>query len=469
MTDTDQASPFAELANRNLHSKRGFDAVLEYLPQLRGRKRAELYREMAHGDALVGAILFAIEMVLRQVDWTVEPANPEGEGPSDSDIERADFLNSCMLDMSHSWEELISDALTMLAFGHSYLEIVYKRRETPDPMAEAERRSRFPDGRIGWRKFSLVPQETITDWDLDEHGGVQAAIQGNVYGSERVAIPIAKAVLFRTDSRTAQGTSVLRNVVQAWYHKKRLEELEGIGAERDLAGLPKFVVDVEILDDPNRSAEYEKIVSNLRVDEQHGLILPGKTNEEGKLEPLADFELISSAGAKQFDTNSLIGRYSREIAMSLLQDVIMLGHERVGTQALASEKRDLSDTALQAWLNGISGVLNTHAVPRLFALNGESLENLPTLEPGELRPTDVAEFAEAMNKLSGAGFVFTGDEDVEAVIRRRLGLPPALPEDQRPEPENKPEPELKPEPEEPEPPAAEELEAPPGSATGPDE
>jgi phage gp29-like protein len=170
------------------------------------------------------------------------------------------------------------------------------------------------------------------------------------------------------------------------------------------------------------------MVRNLRRDEQEGVVLPGAVNDAGELKPLAQLELLASSGARQFDTSAIISRYSREIAVALLQDIVLLGHEKVGTQALASEKRDLSDTALQAWLNTLAAVLNTHAVPRLFALNGESLENLPVLQPGELRPTDVEEFAAALKDISTAGFTFTGDEDVEATIRRRLGLPPGNPE-----------------------------------------
>ncbi len=383
-------TPYVELANRNLHQRRGYDR-LEYLPQLRGRQAAEIYREMSQGDALVGAILFAIEMVLRQVEWTVEPATSQENGTaSEEDIRRADFLNECKDDMSHSWEELISDALTMLPFGHAYMEIVYKRRETPDPMAPAERRSAYADGKIGWRKFTLVPSETISDWTLDEFGGIQGITQGTY--NESTFIPIEKAVLFRTNTRTPRGISVLRTVVQSWYHRKRLQEIEGIGAERDLAGLPVFTVDVDVLSNAARKAEYETMVRNLRRDEQEGVVLPGTVDDEGKLNPIAKLELLSSSGSRQFDTDKIITRYGREIAVALLQDVVLLGHEKIGTQALASEKRDLSDTALQAWLNDIAGVLNNHAVPRLFALNGEDLENLPSLEPGELRPTDVEEF-----------------------------------------------------------------------------
>lgn len=425
-TEQEKETPFVELANKRLYSPTGYDRY-DFLPQLRGRRQVELYREMAENDALIGAILFAIEMVLRRVEWEVQPAIKPGQrSPTPEDMERADFLNTCKEDMSHTWEELISNALSMLTYGHAYLEIVYKRRETDDVEAPAEQRSRFPDGKIGWRKFVLVPQETIEGWEVDDHGGVNAAVQGGLYGAARVCIPIEKAVLFRTSSNCPQGKSVLRRVVESWYYRKRIREIEGIGIERDLAGLPVFYLDADIMANSSRLAEYQEIVRNLRRDEQEGVLLPGILNDAGELKPTAKLELLSTGGQRQFNTTEVINRYAREIAVSLLQDVVLLGHEKVGTQALASEKRDLSDTALQAWLNDIAAVINTHAVPRLFALNGESLQDLPKLVPGELRPTDVEEFANAIRNAASGGFVFADDADVEAEVRRRLGLPAML-------------------------------------------
>ena len=46
----------------------------EFVPELRGRKGCEVYREMSENDDIIGAILFAIENLIRQATFDVRPA-----------------------------------------------------------------------------------------------------------------------------------------------------------------------------------------------------------------------------------------------------------------------------------------------------------------------------------------------------------------------------------------------------------
>lgn len=408
------AGLLVEMGNQGLHSPWGFTRE-EFLPQLRGQRASAIYREMSDNDPIVGSVLFAIEMLLRRVDWEVEPG-----GEEKVDLDAADFLATCLDDMSHSWPDFVADVLTMLPFGFAFTEIVYKRRNGPKG-TDASQRSRFKDGKIGWRKFMLIPQDTVQNLVFDEHGGVQGITQQA--GGSLVTIPIEKGLLFRTQTRKPMGRSVLRNAYLPWYMKKRIEEVEGIGIERDLAGLPVMYLDPSIVADAARKTEYETIVRNIRRDEQEGVVLPVQFDENGN--KLVELVLLTSGGARQFDTNSVIARHARNIAMTLLQDVIMMGHEKVGTEALAGEKRDLSDTALSAWLDDIAGILNTHAVPRLLELNGwGDLEQPPEIKPGDLREEDILGFSEALKNIAAAGFSLASDPEVENFVRRRLGLPP---------------------------------------------
>ena len=61
----------------------------EFLPELRGKRGIEVYREMSENDDVVGAILFAIEMLIKQTNWNVQP-----RGASAKDREAAEFVES---------------------------------------------------------------------------------------------------------------------------------------------------------------------------------------------------------------------------------------------------------------------------------------------------------------------------------------------------------------------------------------
>jgi hypothetical protein len=47
----------------------------EFLPELSGRRGIETYKEMASNDEIIFAMLYAIEMLLRQTKFNFEPAS----------------------------------------------------------------------------------------------------------------------------------------------------------------------------------------------------------------------------------------------------------------------------------------------------------------------------------------------------------------------------------------------------------
>jgi hypothetical protein len=133
----------------------------EFLKDLQGRKGVEVYREMAENDDIVGSILYAIEMLIRQVSWSVQPG-----GPTPKDQEAAEFIYQCMDDMQDTWTDTISEILSFLTYGWSAHELVYKRRagKSRDPKLN----SKYSDGLIGWQKIPIRAQETLWEWLYDD-------------------------------------------------------------------------------------------------------------------------------------------------------------------------------------------------------------------------------------------------------------------------------------------------------------
>ena len=55
----------------------------EFLPALIGKRGIQAYYEMSENDDVVGAILFAIEMLVRQCDWNIEPGGNTAKDKED--------------------------------------------------------------------------------------------------------------------------------------------------------------------------------------------------------------------------------------------------------------------------------------------------------------------------------------------------------------------------------------------------
>lgn len=397
----------------------------EFLPALRtGRKAVQVYREMSHNDPIVGALIFAITQLIKGVDYKVVPANESKEGR-----EAADFLDSCKDDMSHSWGDFIAEVCSMLPYGWSWHEIVYKRRIGPWEK-DASKRSKHTDGRIGWRKLPIRSQETLMRWVFDDSGDVKAMVQVAPPRYQTTVIPIEKSLLFRTDvsKGNPEGRSLLRNSYRPWYLKKRLEEFEAIGIERDLAGMPVARVPADYLS-PNASPEkkkmvdaFRKMVRGVRRDENEGLIMPTQYDPDTK-QPLFDFELMSSGGSRQFDTTGIIQRYEQRILMTVLADFIMVGHDSVGSYSLHTDKTGMFRAAINSIVENIADVLNRYAVPRLFEVNGWKLTELPRFEPVDVDPPDLAQLASFISSTSAAGMQWFPDPELERFVRDIARLP----------------------------------------------
>lgn len=389
----------------------------EFLLDLRGKKGIETYREMSENDDVVGAILYAIEMLIRQASWSVTPG-----GDTAKDKEAAEFVESCMYDMQDTWTDTLSEILSFIIYGWSYHEIVYKRRmgRTKDPKTN----SKYTDGLIGWRKLPIRAQETLYQWEYDEEDNLIGMTQLPPPRFGLLTIPIEKAMLFRTKSRKGnpEGRSILRNAYRSWYFKKRLQEIEGIGIERDLAGLPVFTapenMNIWDPDDPEMirlRQSMEDMVKNVRVDELAGIVKPFGF----------EFELLSSAGSKAINTSAVIQRYDTAIAMTVLADFIFLGHESVGSFALSSDKTELFSMAIGAYLDIICETFNSQAIPRLIDVNGDhfaGITDYPELSHGDVENADIQRLGVFIKDMVVSGAMIP-DEGLESYLRNIAGLP----------------------------------------------
>lgn len=407
----------------------------EFLPELRGHRAIRKYREMSLNESTIGAILHSMDMLLRAVEWRTEPADDSDEAQRE-----AEFVESVMEDMSHTYEEFISEVLSFLVYGWSYFETIYKRREGLD-QKDPSRRSRFNDGRIGIRKLAPRAQSSLSRWEFDGEGGVAGMYQTPPNaGASEVFIPIEKALLFRTvtANNSPQGMSVLRRAYRSYWFLTNIQQYEAIAIERELNGLPVMKIPSEYLTDSNNAQvrqKYEQIARDVKFNEQGFALLPSDTYEDADGNPtntpLVSFELMASSGTRDIDTGKVITRYQTDIARTVLADFIMLGQSERGSFALSKSKSDLFLRSLEGYLNNIAAVLNRHLLPRLWKLNGLNPDLMPRLVPGEVAPQDLEELGNFVQRIAGAGIPLGGDQDIEDALLETAGLPT----DQREDPD----------------------------------
>lgn len=548
-------TPWTEVGSSGLAQYGGFVRD-EFLHQLQGDRGLKIYREMYDNDAVIGALVFAIQMLIRKVEWRVEPpeaatveeiveerlaekqrlkeeqqmksmmamqppvapgvesgaqdgsvpqngqnpqsppasppafasplptrpvppihkplrgrepmgkkpvtkattgsafgaiaANPPmgidpesgepleyalDESPEIDENERkgmelAVLIETALFDMGTSWHDILSEIVTMIVFGFSFFEIIYKKRNGSN-LDDPDQSSHFDDGKIGWAKWGGRAQETVFRWEFDDNGQLLGMWQMAPPKFKMVYIPINKALLFRTTTYKGnpQGRSLLRSAYRSWAILRRIQEFEAIGVERDLGGLPIVYVPYQMMtasatpEERQTLAEIKQMVRNVRRNEQEGIVFPMAFDTGGSNKELYKFELLSSPAKRQFDVDKIIRRYEQRIAMVVLADFILLGHDSVGARSLGDTKTELFTSAIEAILSAIADVINMNAIPRLLELNGEDPALSPKLTFGKLGAVSLTEVANMITSMSTAGFDLSTDAQMEDSLRQKAGLP----------------------------------------------
>lgn len=405
--------PFTEIGVTGLKHFSG-QLYEEFLRDLQGDQGRRIYIQMSLNDPIIAGLLFAVEMPMREVSWFFEPATNSPE-----DIRAAEFLESARTDMSHSWADFISQVLSMLVFGWSYFEIVYKRRRGMD----SDPPSIHSDGLIGWRKFAFRAQDTLQRWEIDDNGGIRGLWQQTMYPSYSLTfIPISKSILFRTrtDKNSPEGRSILRAAYRSYYFRSNLETLEGIALERMGAGFPVVYLPQSYTNNDLTAAR--DAVRKIRVDEQMGLTFPGPkatAEKDGWL-----FELVSPPSSRGVATGfaEAIVRHRSEMLISVLASFIALGTQNVGSFALSRDQRDFFQVALEGWGNMIGDTFDRFASLPLLRLNRIPFTSVPKLKHTDIGQADLKTLSLYIQSLGNAGFI-QPDPELEDWLRRAAGFP----------------------------------------------
>lgn len=380
----------------------------EFLKELKGKKAIRKYTEMRDNNAVIGAVMYAVEQTLRDVKIKVKPADE-----SETAKREAEFLEQVINDMDHSLDDHISEALSFLTYGFAWFEVVWKVRGGPSE--NGKKNSKYTDGRMGVKKLAIRAPWTVDSFEVDiKSGDILGMWQENSWGRESVMIPTYKSLYYRTTSlnNDPSGRSVLRNAYVSYTYLNKIQDYEAIAIERELHGIPVGRMPADYLsadateEQASLRSKFEAILRDVKKNDQGFVLLPSDlyVDADGKptTQRLMDIELITANGSRSIDIDPVIKRYQHDIARSVMAEFMMLGGGGGGSYALSKSKTDLFLRSLESYINTIVDVLNKQLVERLWQLNGLPFETMPYLEAGDVAPHDLKEISSFLRNLNGA-------------------------------------------------------------------
>lgn len=341
----------------------------DYLREWNMPQKALTIDEMIRNTSVIGALRFAIEMSMRGVDWWFESDNEE-DG-------RVEFAQEALNNLSGSWADHVSDSILAVFYGWSMFTITYE----------------MVNGRALWRKFKPLKHTTLMRWSFDEDGSLAGMYQWPTDWPEQ--IPIERMVVYKIRSNygNPEGESILRPAYPDYYYARNFKSLEGIAFERNGAGYPTIMlpegVDTSDESDTSDIGKATRLVRNIRLDEQAGLVLPFGWS----------FEFKTPGQIPDF--SDVINRYEKRMLMAALAQFLMLGQDRVGSQSLSVDQTDLFRLAVNTLCDIIAETFTQYPLKRLMRYNGleEAGIKLAHSPAGDVDITTISDFLQKTGSL----------------------------------------------------------------------
>lgn len=387
----------------------------EWHRELLDRKGMLAYREMRDNEPILWTLLRLYKLLALQAEWRAKSPSDKPEA-----VRWAEHVEKSMRSMSRmTWTQFIEDALTFMDFGFFFGEEVYEVDEET--------------GLLKWKKISSRSQETLDGWVYDETTREVLGMYQRPNTQPAAVIPRAKALhlVYGYERENPEGRSALRGAYLPYKEARELRRFEGIGFERNVAGMPIALVPPEMLtgtatdDDAATITKIKKLLWQIRLDERMGVVFPGKFKSNG--DP-SGYELgfASVNGSQAFGAlDAAITRREARMAMTLHGEFIMLGMQgskSPGSYSMHSDKTNHLGMAVDSVLDVVEDGLNQQSVPRLMRYNGVPKEYWPRIEHGDIETENLTEVMNYVTGLFNIG-VDLSDEDTQRFLKKLGNLP----------------------------------------------
>jgi hypothetical protein len=403
----------------------GYIQPKEKSADLTGQQRWITFSEILSNVAIVGAGVRYFLNLVGKAGWKVQPSDPKNPEA----VELAKKVEEILYGMETPWVRVVRRAAMYRLYGYSVQEWTARLRE---------------DGIYALKDIEPRPQPTIERWDTDETGKVIGVVQRSAQTQKEIYIPRGKIVYVVDDSLSdsPEGLGLFRHITPHAKRLMRYEQLEGIGYETDLRGIPVLRAPLaflqKLVDEKKISAaKRDQIIAPLREFIQNhvrgpetGMLLDSvvyrTTDEKGTPSSVQQFmvELLKGDAAGLKEIADAIRRLISSIAQILGVEHLLLGQtgDR-GSFALARDKTQNFFLIVDSVLRELAESFEKDVVLRVFELNGWNVDLLPTLKPEPIKFRDLEQLATVLRDLAQAGAPLLPDDPAINEIRDLLGLP----------------------------------------------
>lgn len=392
----------------------GYILSREKEASLAGREKYTRYAEILTNIAIIGAAVRGFLNLVGSVTWKVEPKE-DGGGEAEK---IAETVQAIFDDMTSPWGKVIRRAAMYRFNGFAIQEWTAKRRD---------------DGAIGFLDIESRPCHTIDRWDVDEGGTLHGVVQVNPATGKDHYLPRAKLFYCVDDTLTdsPDGLGIFRHCIEPAKRIQRYAQIEGLGFETDLRGIPIGRAPIErlkglVAQGTITQAEADKAINEmLGFLDQHirtaeiGFLLesePYRTIDEHQTPsaiPQWGLELLKGEGtsASHDAIGNAINREVRSLARLLFSEHLLLGESGAGSLAMHKDKTAQFAGMVDATVGELVEGVEADLLPPLFALNGWDPALTPVVKAESVEYRDVVELTTALRNLATAGVMLTPEEE----------------------------------------------------------
>ena len=410
----------------------GYIQSNEINTKLHGQTRWKVAGDLLTNISIIAAgVRYSLNLIARPA-WSFEPANDSAEAE-----ELAEFAQSVLDDIEGTWTAVVRRIALYRWHGFGLHE--WQAMERPE------------DGRIGIAKVAVRPCHTVERWDIEADGTIKGVWQKRPIDGKEIYLPRAKTLYLVDDSLTdnPEGMGWFRHLVEPASRLKRLLEIETMGFERDLNGIPVGRAPISEINamvgtipqgwsktftKEDADAAIDGITSFVRMEAKKpgtGVLLDSQpfasVSADGESltgEKMWDIDLLTS------DPNGLdaiakaVERLEYEMALVMGTDSMLTGRGGEGSRALSEDKSHNLYLLAESTIGDIKEVVDRDLIGPLWAMNGLPDELKPKAKTESINFKDAAHIAQVLKDMATAGAVLAPDDPAIDDLRSLLDLPP---------------------------------------------